>query len=639
MDINVKLYSPFVATLNKLKKKYGEEFEKLNGLHNDQLSFTDFIDHFIDSDNTANASIDGNANVKQQDICSLENEMNKPHQKLLSYNKIFYEITKKYGLKTAEEWLENEWNGAFYLHDGYSASFKSYCFAYDLEDLVHKGLYFVDGFGGGAPQHLTTFMSHVKEFTSWTSNRTSGACGLPTLLVHAYYFWKHDVENGYYLVSPEYYRDQCFQELIYGLNQPYLRVNQCSFTNVTIMDRPYLTEIFGGRQYPDGTYVIDYIEEIIQFQKDFMRVVSEIRQKDMFTFPVLTYSLLYQNGKFVDEEFARWASDHNSLWCDSNFFVGDSVTSLSSCCRLVNQFDKLDGFINSIGGTALKIGSVKVNTINLARIALEANKDKNKFISILKERTILDLKVLDVVRHIIIRNVEKGLLPNYTHNLIDIKNQYNTIGVNAMMEAIDTMGMLYQDEIGNYHYTDEGLNFSCEILDTINAIKDEFAKDKDYSVNVEAVPAERCASVNCAKDNILYPNQIHETLYSNQWIALATPTSINERIRLASVLDKKCGGGQILHVNCDTPFTDKDVAWDVLNYIAKSGVIYFAFNTKISSCENGHGFYGEACPTCGKEKTDTFSRIVGFLVPTSQYSKARSKEYAKRYWYDMKDDI
>lgn len=639
MEINVKLYSPFVATLNKLKKKYGEEFEKLNGLHNDQLSFTDFIDHFIDSDNTANASIDGNANVKQQDICSLENEMNKPHQKLLSYNKIFYEITKKYGLKTAEEWLENEWNGAFYLHDGYSASFKSYCFAYDLEDLVHKGLYFVDGFGGGAPQHLTTFMSHVKEFTSWTSNRTSGACGLPTLLVHAYYFWKHDVENGYYLVSPEYYRDQCFQELIYGLNQPYLRVNQCSFTNVTIMDRPYLTEIFGGRQYPDGTYVIDYIEEIIQFQKDFMHVVSEIRQKDMFTFPVLTYSLLYQNGKFVDEEFARWASDHNSLWCDSNFFVGDSVTSLSSCCRLVNQFDKLDGFINSIGGTALKIGSVKVNTINLARIALEANKDKNKFLSILKERTTLDLKVLDVVRHIIIRNVEKGLLPNYTHNLIDIKNQYNTIGVNAMMEAIDTMGMLYQDEIGNYHYTDEGLNFSCEILDTINAIKDEFAKDKDYSVNVEAVPAERCASVNCAKDNILYPNQIHETLYSNQWIALATPTSINERIRLASVLDKKCGGGQILHVNCDTPFTDKDVAWDVLNYIAKSGVIYFAFNTKISSCENGHGFYGEACPTCGKEKTDTFSRIVGFLVPTSQYSKARSKEYAKRYWYDMKDDI
>lgn len=171
MEINVKLYQPFVTCLNKLKKKYGEEFEKLNGLHNDQLSFTDFIDHFVDSDNTANASIDGNANVKQKDICSLENEMHKPHQKLLSYNKIFYEITKKYGLKEAETWLENEWNGALYLHDGYSASLKSYCFAYDLEDLVNKGLYFVDGFGGGAPKHLTTFMAHVKEFVSWVERK------------------------------------------------------------------------------------------------------------------------------------------------------------------------------------------------------------------------------------------------------------------------------------------------------------------------------------------------------------------------------------------------------------------------------------------------------------------------------------
>ena len=459
------------------------------------------------------------------------------------------------------------------------------------------------------------------------------------MLVHAYYFWKKDIENGYYLVSPEYYRDQCFQELIYGLNQPYLRINQCSFTNVTIMDRPYLTEIFGGREYLDGSYVIDYIEEIIEFQKAFMETISKIRQEQMFTFPVLTYSLLYQNEKFVDEDFARWCSDHNSLWCDSNFFVGDSVTSLSSCCRLVNQFDKLDGFINSIGGTALKIGSVKVNTINLARIALESKKDKSKFLEILKERVLLDLDVLDVVRHIIVRNVEKGLLPNYSKGLIEIKNQYNTCGINAMQEAIKEMGLIAQDEFGNEIYTEEGLEFASEILDVINSIKDEYAKDKDYSINVEAVPGERCAAINFTKDKLLYNKELAETLYSNQWVGLTTKTSLNERIRLASVLDKKCGGGQILHVNCDAPFANKDVAWELLNHIAKSGVIYFAFNTKISACSNTHGFYGNVCPVCGGEKVDTFSRIVGYLVPISQYSKERHAEYAQRYWYDMEDSM
>jgi hypothetical protein len=44
MDINVKLYLPFVVALNKMKAKYGEDFERLNSLHNDQLSDTDFID-------------------------------------------------------------------------------------------------------------------------------------------------------------------------------------------------------------------------------------------------------------------------------------------------------------------------------------------------------------------------------------------------------------------------------------------------------------------------------------------------------------------------------------------------------------------------------------------------------------------
>lgn len=65
--------------------------------------------------------------------------------------------------------------------------------------------------------------------------------------------------------------------------------------------------------------MIDCVEELIEHQKLFMEVVSQIRSENMFTFPVLTYSLLYRDGKFVDEEFARWCSDHNVTWNDSNF--------------------------------------------------------------------------------------------------------------------------------------------------------------------------------------------------------------------------------------------------------------------------------------------------------------------------------
>lgn len=100
--------------------------------------------------------------------------MSKPHSKLLAFNKIYYELNKKYGFKTANEWLRREWDGHFYLHDAASSTMKPYCFAYDIEDLVTKGLYFIDNFNAQPPKHLVTFTDFVGEFVSWTSNRTSG---------------------------------------------------------------------------------------------------------------------------------------------------------------------------------------------------------------------------------------------------------------------------------------------------------------------------------------------------------------------------------------------------------------------------------------------------------------------------------
>ena len=116
-----------------------------------------------------------------------------------------------------------------------------------------------------------------------------------------------------------------------------------------------------------------------------MEVVSETREHNMFTFPVLTYSLLYKDNKFQDESFARWCSNHNMKWSDSNFFVSDNVGVLSNCCRLLSNTKKLDAFINSIGGTALSVGSCRVSTINLVRIAYESKLNKKKYIDILDE--------------------------------------------------------------------------------------------------------------------------------------------------------------------------------------------------------------------------------------------------------------
>lgn len=635
MNINIRLAKNFTTQYNKMLTEFGEEMAKLNGFADSQLSYTDFIDNFVDKKVVADASIDGNSNVGHKDIVSLENEMSKPHSKLLAFNKIYYELNKQYSFKDANDWLRHEWDGHFYLHDAYSATMKPYCYAYDLEELVTEGLFFIERFNAQPPQHLSTYTDFVGEFVSWACNRSSGAVGLPSFLIYSYYFWRKDCQNDMIVGSPDYYRDQEFQRIIYKLNQPYLRGGiQSAFTNFSIFDRPYLEALFGSKLFPDGTPIMDSIEEIIQYEKDFMIVASTLRSQNMMTFPVLSFALLKtESGPdgWNDKPFARWCSKHNMKWADSNFFNSKDVTSLSNCCRLISDIKNL-GYCNSIGGTALEVGSVKVNTINLARLAYE-NKTPFGYLKALESEVLLCLKTLDVIRSIIARDVEKGLLPNYSLGLINLKTQYNTIGVIGLYEALQKYDYVVKDEFGYSSYSDKGIDFAKEIFQLINSIKDEFVENKDYSVNIEQIPGERAAAILMQKDHFFYPEEEYELpLYGNQWIPLGVNCTLQEKIKISSVLDKACNGGSIAHINLDAPLEDEETAWELLNYVADAGVSYFAFNLRINACKHNHGFYGDFCPTCGEPKAMSYQRIVGFLTADVTYSAERQAEVLLRKW-------
>ena len=636
MEITLKLNKDFERCLEDLKKKYGEDFEYINGVHPSQLDFSEFIDNFVGKDTLADVSVDPNANANNRDIRSFMTEKGKSSDKLFALNKIFTTIKKHWGLRTAKAWLEQEFCKGLYLNDSATASFFPYCWANDLTRLAKEGLFFLKNYNHQGPKHLTTYFDDVIEFVSFLSNRQSGAVGLPNVLIWAYYFWKKDVEDGYYMKDPDYYLRQQFQKFIYRLNQPFLRIDQSSFTNVSVFDRCYLEALFGGMEFPDGSFAIDKIEELIKCQQVFMEVVSEIREQNMFTYPVLTYSLLYVDGKFMDEPFARWCSKHNITWSDSNFFISDNVGVLSNCCRLLSDTNELDPFINSIGGTALSVGSCRVSTINLARIAYESKFNKKKYLEILRNRVELDCKALYSMRHILKRNIEKGLLPNYQDGAVEFDKQFCTIGGIGIYEVMDMFGLIETDELGNKFYSKEADEFTTSILNIINEVKDNFVKEHncDFKFNVEMIPAENCAGVMATANNLIYEDNRYFIL-SNQWIPLMEKCTIQEKCRLGSMFDKLCGGGCIAHIDIEGRFPNEETAWKMLNYVASQGVIYFAFTTKISVCEDKHAFIGTTtCPNCGKPIADTYSRVVGFYVPVSSYQKIRKKEFDKRKWYN-----
>ena len=142
------------------------------------------------------------------------------------------------------------------------------------------------------------------------------------------------------------------------------------------------------------------------------------------------------------------------------------------------------------------------------------------------------------------------------------------------------------------------------------------------------------------KDKLLYPEEVVDDLplYGNQFIPLGIKTTLVERVRIASLFDKYCNGGSILHVNIDAPFNRFEDAWDMLNYISDAGVTYFAFNTKIQACKHNHAFYGKVCPICGEPVETEYTRIVGFYTPIKTYSAERKAEFKMRKWMNVNEN-
>lgn len=720
--IPLSLNEDFEKKFQDVKRNNSYDYIKITGLQPKQLDFAGYIKDFCES-NIVDNSIDGTSNSASRDILALENDISKPLFKMVSFNKIYSKLEEKYGDFVADSWLESEILGKSYLHDAHSATFIPYCYAYDLTKLANEGLFFLSREGlvpynAKPANHLDVFVNHVKEFVSFCCNRQAGAVGLPNLLPWMYWFWYKDIKenyngckfikdsNGKDITGIEYFSDvtsevdnqniryfsQCVQSLIYALNQPYLRDSiQSAFTNVSIFDHYYAHALFDGMEFPDGMLAYDHIDNIVNLQKLTLKVIADIRKENMFTFPVLTISLLIDENikEFKDAEFARWASDHNCIWNDSNFYISSTVDSLSNCCRLTSSIKNMmndEGYFNSIGGTALSVGSIKVNSVNLAYIAYDTitnnkvttdstyNSDiiqnyfKNAeqlYLTKLENQVILNIECLDVIRDIIVTNKNKrGLLPNISEGLIDLKHMYNTIGIIGIYETLKTFqnkiksfesilsadfskyNYIKVDEFGNTYYTKNAERFVKNIFNKIHEIIGKFKKEHklDYSINCEQVPAETAASKLMKKDELSFPDLVVKDLplYGNQFIPLGIKTPLEERVRVAALFDSYLNGGSICHINVESPMKP-DLAWEKLNWIAKQGLTYSAFTTKISACKQNHAFFGNTCPICGKKAVTQYARIVGFYTSTGvspegentnagSWSTTRKEEYKLREW-------
>jgi len=610
-----------------------EIWKKLLKLEGLGLEVLDINSNFIDVMNYgSDHSIDANANgaIGHYKFHSKEiREIVAPYQKLANVSQFFSHVKSIYGAEKTIDMFRAWINGDIYLHDS-CYLFVPYCYAMSVEPVVTNGITFNRQLRSLPPKHARSFIGQVAETVTSMSQELAGAIAVADLFVYyAYYLHLEGIETVQGNAEKIEEIENDFQSLVHILNCAHRFSCQSAFTNISIFDKPSLEHLFGTVYYPDGTQ--PNLALVMELQKIFCNWFARGQSTESFVpypFPVVTLNLKVNDDKEVmDQETFEYFCEinMNGLF---NFFVSDS-NKLASCCRVINN---LNVHMSVFGEGGVNIGSLRIVTLNLARMGYYASKEENKekaievFFEHLDAQLDKAYYMLLAHREFIIKQMKRGACPYFSKELgyMFLERFFLTFGINGLYEGLYEMGydMLKED----------GLELSRRILKHITDYANSKCDVKEKILfNVEQVPGESLAIKHAKKDRLV--NDMKYEIYANQFVPLWSDISLEERIKIDGDLAKYMSGGCITHVNLADRMQSPKQMEAVVKYAIKNHCEHFAINYSYNSCTQGHITISgntSTCPICSEPIVDHITRIVGYFTSVSAWSPGRREEFKRR---------
>lgn len=600
----------------------------------------EFIQAYEGASNAATGSkYDPNANVTTKNIATMATELPKKDFIDLNRELMKRQLTKMYGADFAKQYAQDLSDHLIYKHD--ETSIFPYCCSISLYPFLLDGLTKLGG-TTVAPKHADSFCGAFTNLVFCVAAQFAGATSTPEFLTYLDHFLRKDYGQDYAnhldrIVELRVSGDVTlgkkiegfFQQVVYSINQPAAaRGNQSVFWNIAYFDKYYFENIFKGFYFPDGDR--PNYESVKVLQKLFMKWFNKERTKQVLTFPVETMNLLSDGvGEFKDKEMADFSAE--MLAEGHSFFIyqSDSVDALASCCRLRNAIDA-EPFSFTLGAGGIETGSKGVITINLNHLVQEWKRETKG--QTLKERVIEVTtrvhKYLKAFNQIIWSYYNHGLLAIYNAGFINLDKQYLTVGVNGFVEGAEFLGYKISAEDKNYQ------QYAKDILVTIKELNKR-DRDDHCKFNTEFVPAESLGVKNAKWDRergYVVPRNVYNSYF---YIVEDKNTSPLEKFKLMGKDFTGClDGGSALHMNLDEHLSKNQYSM-LMHTAIKDGCNYFTFNIPNTVC-NQCGYITKQhlanCPKCGSSNVDYLTRVIGYLKRVSNFSEARQREAAKRYY-------
>lgn len=411
-------------------------------------------------------------------------------------------------------------------------------------------------------------------------------------------------------------------------------VRNIAVVNISLFDRENLNKVFGAYIYPDGTTIdIEYIMHIQELFGEWF-AKGDPASGLPYRFPVVTLNISKdENGKIIDQDFLKWASRANLPKGCFNIYVNDGH-KIASCCRLVNDTERMQYRQDSFGNGGLNIGSHRVVTVNLPRVALKANGDKELFKKELEKALVVTKDLLVVHREELLqRRIDQGFMKFFNPlKWFTLRHLFSTIGIVGVYEMVHFMGLDIR--------TQEGQDFAKETLLLIEEYAKKFSKETGNSFNVEEIPGESTAPRFVSKDRLLFGEEaVPFELYSNQYIPLIANATMAERVKITGLFMDILSGGGILHLNVKDQLEDPEMMEKLVLYCVANGVSHFAINYGFGTCVNGHTTVAgnsKTCSVCGDSIQEWMTRIIGYFTKTSSWNKVRREfEFGNRQFFNI----
>lgn len=259
-------------------------------------------------------------------------------------------------------------------------------------------------------------------------------------------------------------------------------------------------------------------------------------------------------------------------------------------------------------------GNLSFTTMNLPRLAIEANGDFSEFIK----------SVSDTAKEIVAQLLERYEVQaaRHVYNYPFLMGQKVAMGSDNLQESDEvrestkhgtlTIGFIGLAEamfalFGKHHGQDKEVwQRAYETVKTIRGVADNATKKHHLNFSVIATPAEglsgrfvridkeRYGAIEGVTDRDYYTNSFHVPVYY--------PCSIFHKIDAEAPFHELCNGGHITYVELDGDVSKNIEAFvQIIKYMAKSGIGYGSVNHPVDRCPicGYTGIIGNSCPRCG----------------------------------------